>query len=236
MAPDICGIYAITHRHSGTMYVGSSSRIRQRLNTHRYELKCGIHSNPHLQRAWNKYEAESFDFSILELVDDVTMLHVREQFHLDEHRPKVYNVGTVAASPMRGYQLSDQQRVRRSELSRSPKAYLALAGVHAGNIGRKHSDETRARQSKGIAESLRRNPEIVRRRADMLRGRPFSNAHKAALKASWAIRERKPVTHCKRGHEYTPDNVVTHRGMRSCRICRRAADRAYRKRCRQAVA
>ena len=28
---------------------------------------------------------------------------------------------------------------------------------------------------------------------------------------------------CRRGHEYTPDNTLTHHGRRSCRACDRAA-------------
>lgn len=35
-------------------------------------------------------------------------------------------------------------------------------------------------------------------------------------------------THCIRGHEFTPENTALDRGKRSCRICRRAADRARR--------
>jgi len=36
-------------------------------------------------------------------------------------------------------------------------------------------------------------------------------------------------THCKRGHEFTPENTyVTTRGERTCRVCRRSQNKVYR--------
>lgn len=32
-------------------------------------------------------------------------------------------------------------------------------------------------------------------------------------------------THCKHGHEFTPENTYTHKTLRTCRICRAAWDR-----------
>jgi len=43
------------------------------------------------------------------------------------------------------------------------------------------------------------------------------NAHAAKKRAQ---------THCKRGHEFTSENVYLYKGIRACRTCRRAADRA----------
>lgn len=37
-------------------------------------------------------------------------------------------------------------------------------------------------------------------------------------------------THCKRGHEFTPENTIAHPLGRNCRECRRLADRARRDR------
>jgi hypothetical protein len=36
---------------------------------------------------------------------------------------------------------------------------------------------------------------------------------------------RRSMTHCKRGHEYTAENTYTHNGNRSCKICRAAWER-----------
>lgn len=37
----------------------------------------------------------------------------------------------------------------------------------------------------------------------------------------------KSITHCLRGHEYTPENTMRVKGRRRCRECHRAAGRAW---------
>lgn len=39
---------------------------------------------------------------------------------------------------------------------------------------------------------------------------------------------RKNRTHCLKGHLFTPENTYTHRGVRTCRECRRQYKRSYR--------
>jgi len=36
---------------------------------------------------------------------------------------------------------------------------------------------------------------------------------------------KRNMTHCKRGHEYTPENTYTYNGNRTCRTCKAAWDR-----------
>lgn len=46
----------------------------------------------------------------------------------------------------------------------------------------------------------------------------------------WSLNAVK--THCPQGHAYDATNTYTYRGMRQCRICRTARDRARRRRSR----
>ena len=48
-------------------------------------------------------------------------------------------------------------------------------------------------------------------------------------KRSWGA----AVTHCPRGHEYTPDNTYTHAGTRHCKECSRVRCREYQRNLRQ---
>jgi hypothetical protein len=64
---------------------------------------------------------------------------------------------------------------------------------------------------------------------------PSENVRRSLGPALSAIRMRemrlaraKAVTHCPRGHEYTPENTYTHNGCRTCRECQRERVRAYR--------
>lgn len=59
------GIYEIKNRINGKVYVGQSIHIEERIKRHQRELKAGIHHNHHLQRSYNKYGKENFEYIIL---------------------------------------------------------------------------------------------------------------------------------------------------------------------------
>lgn len=59
------GIYKITNKINGHMYIGKSKNLKRRWGTHRYTLNKGISGCKRLQNAWIKYGSESFDFEIL---------------------------------------------------------------------------------------------------------------------------------------------------------------------------
>lgn len=90
-----CGVYAIKHRRSGRLYVGSTSRptgIVARLSEHRSRLNRGTHANRRLQMAFAKYGAAAFDFLVIEYCDSAGS-KLREQYWLDLLKPD-YNVLT----------------------------------------------------------------------------------------------------------------------------------------------
>lgn len=64
------GIYRITNLINSKFYIGSSSNLKKRLYEHQRELNLGIHTNKHLQSAWNKYGEENFKFEVIETIDD----------------------------------------------------------------------------------------------------------------------------------------------------------------------
>lgn len=62
----VSGVYMIVNRVSGKVYVGSAAgSLRKRAVNHKSELNQQVHPNVHLQRAWNKYGAEAFEFVVL---------------------------------------------------------------------------------------------------------------------------------------------------------------------------
>ena len=64
------------------IYIGSAIKFRKRWDLHRFQLRKNIHENKHLQRAWNKYGEENFEFKILEICDKNVLLD-KEQCWLD---------------------------------------------------------------------------------------------------------------------------------------------------------
>lgn len=87
---NFCGIYMITNFVNNKRYIGSSIHIGQRLWEHRSELRHNRHSNVHLQKAWNKYGEDNFNFAILEKCSPDERFK-REQFYVDTLKPE-YNI------------------------------------------------------------------------------------------------------------------------------------------------
>ena len=75
------GIYKITCNQNNKVYIGQSTSIKRRWAQHRRDLKNNNHYNQYLQRAYNKYGEESFEYEILELCS-ADKLNEREKFYI----------------------------------------------------------------------------------------------------------------------------------------------------------
>ena len=61
----LSGVYRITCVANNKTYIGSSDNIMRRLKTHERELKEGSHNNRLMQKDYEKYGAEFFEFRVL---------------------------------------------------------------------------------------------------------------------------------------------------------------------------
>lgn len=60
------GIYSITHKPTGHVYIGQANCIRRRWANHKRDLTNGTHHNRALQRLWTDGSPLLFEFSVLE--------------------------------------------------------------------------------------------------------------------------------------------------------------------------
>lgn len=90
--PGACGVYEIYCTPSRRRYVGSSRNIEARWSRHKDDLKYGVHHSIPLQRAFNKYGPDAFEYRVVELcaAEDLTS---REQAAVEKLKP-AYNVVT----------------------------------------------------------------------------------------------------------------------------------------------
>lgn len=72
------GVYRILNKENGMEYIGSTVKLKRRLNVHLWSLQVGHHSNRMLQEEWNKYGKEAFIFGVLEFVQSDTSAPSRE--------------------------------------------------------------------------------------------------------------------------------------------------------------
>ncbi len=90
------GIYIIENTKNGHRYVGSAVDLKDRFRCHRQRLCRGKHRNAHLQRAWNKYGEDAFEFEVLEHWEPEFLISM-EQWWMNMLHPE-YNIAPVAGS------------------------------------------------------------------------------------------------------------------------------------------
>lgn len=102
---DTCGIYKIENNINGHIYVGQSRHIHRRFIEHRSSLNNGTAPNQHLQRAWNKYGEDAFDFSVLEVCEECD-LNEKEVFWIELLHSKLdgYNM-TLGGGGCSGFKM-----------------------------------------------------------------------------------------------------------------------------------
>jgi group I intron endonuclease len=184
-------IYAIVNQDTCDMYVGSSVALKRRWSAHRRSLENHSHYNTHLQRAYDKYGAEKFDWEIVESVNDKTNLIAKEQFWIDFFKP-AYNGRPTANSPL-GTKPSAETRAKmsasakkrgfsathRQNISKAKKGLVISdkqkEQIRATLTGRKLSAEVRAKIS--LAGIGRRQTDETKQKIS------------AANKARWAVRK-----------------------------------------------
>lgn len=117
MAEKISGIYRIVCVKNGRYYYGSTKNVNRRWNAHKQQLRKGAHSNPIIQRSWNKHGEESFRIELIEMVTDGKLLEA-EQIYLDKYvgKSNCMNVAKNALSPMRGRKLSEKSKLLMSKI------------------------------------------------------------------------------------------------------------------------
>jgi len=117
--PNRRGIYKITCKVDGKVYVGGTKGLRQRKNQHFYMLKKGIHKNHKFQKAYNLYGKENFEFKILEFVDDKNKLDEREDYWTNKLKSNIdefgYNMRTVYVNTNLNIRYTDEQKDKISK-------------------------------------------------------------------------------------------------------------------------
>lgn len=221
------GIYAITNTVNGKVYIGATKGFEGRWKDHRRGLRKGVHWNKHLQNAWNRYGEVTFEFGILEYLDDLDELVKAEQFWMDVYREEgkeLYNFGLAADNPRRGRKcgpLSEETKRKLSEALKGrkygPPSEETKRRIGEANKGNKHclgrvvSKETRRKQS--AARRGRKfgplSEEHKQKISDALKGRAVPKETRRKMKEAWRTRPpvseetRRKMSESKRGNTNT---------------------------------
>jgi group I intron endonuclease len=162
-------IYRITNMANGKYYIGSADAFARREWQHKYDLKRGVHKNPRLQAAWNKYGEEMFVFEVLEeILEGGNQLQV-EDGYLKKcvGQPDCYNINPSAELPRLGMFLSQESK---DKVSKNRK------GKHAG--------KDHYRYGKTVSPEVRGKIGATQRGKSKGTGRKVSEEGRAKIRAN----------------------------------------------------
>ena len=140
----ISGIYWIRNLTNNKIYIGSSNDINHRISQHLHDLNRDKHYSTHLQRSFNKYGKENFEFKILITCHPNLLIWYEQQF-LDQWKPE-YNSYKKAGSPI-GFKHSEETKKKISDMQkgrkRHPLSLITKDKIRKGNTGKHLSNETK---------------------------------------------------------------------------------------------
>lgn len=159
------GIYVIVNLKNGKKYLGSAKKLERRFKYHFYMLARNMHSNKHLQNAFNKFGENNFEFKIIEFCNKESCLNI-EQKYLDEifsminHDDFYYNIAKNATSPMLGLKLSPEACLKVSKAFKG-KSHTEEAKEknRQAHLGKKHTEESKNKIKNSLIGS--KNPRYI---------------------------------------------------------------------------
>lgn len=86
------GIYCIRNISTNKRYIGSSRNISGRWRVHKSKLRLNKHHSDHLQKSYN-IDSFLFTYEIIELINDLSQLEIREQYWVDHFQSYKSNFG-----------------------------------------------------------------------------------------------------------------------------------------------
>ena len=162
------GIYCIENINTNKKYIGQSVDIIDRWYKHKSELNKNCHDNDYLQKAWNKYGEENFNFYVLEYCG-INSLNDKERYYIDLYktldRDLGYNLKSggqdfnvlsqeiknkISESNKKAYLNSNLKKIRSNDALKQwadPQIKEKIMGKNNGMYGKHHTAETRKKMS-----------------------------------------------------------------------------------------
>lgn len=142
------GIYKITNKFNGRIYIGSTVDFMKRWAAHQSDLFHNRHPNQYLQNDYNsckkEYGQEPLTYEIIEMIDKKQLL-IREQYYLDKFfdgKKQCYNICEKAGNTL-GFKPSDETKALWSKQRKGKDMSKATKASIAARLGIARTEETK---------------------------------------------------------------------------------------------
>jgi len=157
------GIYRITNKVNSKHYIGQAHDIEDRWKQHLKSLRKNNHYNNYLQKAWNKYGEDNFEFKVVQECNEED-LNIFETLYINILKtlaPDGYNLREGGNSNKhteetkqkiseseKGKKISEETKRKISEANKGKNKGKKRKGKHHPFYGKHHSEETKNKLSK----------------------------------------------------------------------------------------
>jgi group I intron endonuclease len=204
------GIYGIQNKINGYMYIGKTGmNFGDRWDSHRSLLRNGKHFNQYLQRAWNKYGENNFDFVVVEDCN-IDELDDKERYYIQLYKSqqKSYNLADGGeGGAFLGKHLPEETKRKIGYKNR----------IHM--TGRKLTEETRNKMSQSQKDRYEQWTEEDRQAWGKM-------SSEKARGYAWNDESKKKMMGNKNGATHTPEEIkeIRHLHEKENKSCKEIAE------------
>lgn len=150
------GIYCIENKINHKKYIGQSINIEYRWKRHIRELNNNSHINEHLQKSWNKYGQDNFNFYVIEFCD-ADKLDELEVYYIDLYKTMDAKMGYNLVSGGNSNKFYSEEVKNKIGMASKGRKYSnetrsIMSEIRKGEknafFGKHHSEETKKIMSK----------------------------------------------------------------------------------------
>jgi group I intron endonuclease len=175
----LIGIYIIINKRNGKKYIGASNNVLRRFMEHKAPKNVETSTNV-LCKSFRRYGVDSFNFILLEWLDDINKLPEREKFWIKKLNPEynmneggLGNVGHKVSAYVRKVisekskeqwdrlSLKDKkERIKNNLTGRSKNFFMTeemKQKLRICNLGKKQSKETILKRSVSMRKAMKGN-------------------------------------------------------------------------------
>lgn len=107
------GIYSITNKITGDMYIGQTSNdFEIRWQHHKNDLINNKHTNEYIQRAWSKYGEKAFEFKTVHICDELDILNDLEKYYIKKYDTFSKGYNLTSGGDCFNYKISEETRLK----------------------------------------------------------------------------------------------------------------------------